>query len=158
MAASQATLLRILVPRIGERRAALIGIGVASVGYLGYATATAGWMMFAWLGTWFFGATVMPVTNALLSHRVEPDAQGELQGAVASLFSLSSIVGPPLMSQVFGRFSAADAPLRFPGAAFLTSAVLAVACFAIYWATTRPVAASAGAAAPARRVAPASRH
>jgi len=158
MAASQATLLRILVPRIGERRAALIGIGVASVGYLGYATATAGWMMFAWLGTWFFGATVMPVTNALLSHRVEPDAQGELQGAVASLFSLSSIVGPPLLSQVFGRFSAADAPLRFPGAAFLTSAVLAVACFAIYWATTRPVAASAGAAAPARRVAPASRH
>jgi DHA1 family tetracycline resistance protein-like MFS transporter len=148
MATSQATLLRILVPRIGERRTALLGIGVAGVGYLGYATATAGWMMFAWLVTWFFGATVMPVTNALLSHRVEPDAQGELQGAVASLFSLSSIVGPPLMSQIFGRFSAVDAPLRFPGASFLTSTVLAAACLAIYWAATRP-AASASAAASA---------
>ena len=93
MAASQASLLRILVPRLGERRAALTGIVMACVGYVGYATASAGWMMFAWLGTWFFGAMVMPSTNALLTHRVPPDSQGELQGAVACLFSLSSIVG-----------------------------------------------------------------
>lgn len=137
MALSQATLLRLFVPHLGERRAALMGIAIAAVGYVGYATATTSWMMLAWLATWFFGATVMPTTNALMSHRVMADAQGELQGAVASLFSLSSILGPPLMSQLFGRFSAPTAPLHLPGAAFVAAAALAAMCFALYWSVTR---------------------
>jgi DHA1 family tetracycline resistance protein-like MFS transporter len=136
MAGSQATLLRLIVPRLGERRAALTGITIAAIGYAGYATATAGWMMFAWLTTWFFGAVVMPSTNALMSRRVGPDAQGELQGAVACLFSLSSIVGPPLMSQLFSRFAAPTAAVHLPGAAFLAASALAFACLAIYWRAT----------------------
>jgi DHA1 family tetracycline resistance protein-like MFS transporter len=141
MAVSQASLLRLAVPRLGERRAALAGIAIAGVGYVGYAFATAGWMMFAWLGTWFFGAVVMPSTNALLSHRVPPDAQGELQGAVAGLYSLSSIVGPPLMTQLFGYFTAPAAPVHVPGAAFLAAGVLTAACLAVYYAATREPAA-----------------
>jgi DHA1 family tetracycline resistance protein-like MFS transporter len=137
MATSQATLLRILVPRLGERRAALSGISIAGRGYLGYATATASWMMFAWLSTWFFGAIVMPSTNALMSHRIAADAQGELQGAVASLYSLSSIVGPPLMTQLFGRFSAPNAPIHLPGAAFIAATLLAMSSLIIYWLATR---------------------
>lgn len=137
MATSQALLLRLLVPRLGERRTALAGIAIAAVGYLGYATATQGWMMFAWLGTWFFGALVMPVTNALMSQRAAADTQGELQGAIASLFSLSSILGPPLMAQLFGRFAAPEAPLHLPGAAFVAAALLATASWVIYWAVTR---------------------
>ena len=66
MALSQTTILRILVPRVGERNTALLGISVAALGYAGYGTATAGWMMFAWLSTWFLGAMVMPSSNALL--------------------------------------------------------------------------------------------
>ena len=137
MAVSQATLMRVLVPRLGERRTALTGIAVASVGYFGYGIASASWMMFAWLATWFLGALVMPSTNALMSHRVEKSAQGELQGAVASLFGLSSIVGPPLMTQLFGRFSAPDAPLHLPGAAFFASTLLAWTSFALYYRATR---------------------
>ncbi len=137
MAVSQATLLRLFVPRLGERRAALMGVAIAGVGYLGYATATASWMMLAWMVTWFFGATVMPTTNALMSHRVLADAQGELQGAVASLYSLSSILGPPLMSQLFGHFSAPTALVHLPGAAFFAAAALTAACFTIYSSITR---------------------
>jgi len=137
MATSQATLVRMLVPKIGERRTALMGIALAFLGYLGYATATAGWMMFAWLGTWFFGAAVMPSTNSLMSRRVPPDSQGELQGAVASLFSLSSIVGPPLMTQLFGRFTAPGARFHVPGAAFFASATLAAVCWVLYFSATR---------------------
>ena len=144
MAASQAIVLRFLVPRIGERRAALMGIAIAAIGYVGYSTASAGWMMFAWLATWLFGAVVMPSSNALLTHRVPANAQGELQGAVASLFSLSSIVGPPLMSHLFSRFAAPDAPVHLPGAAFVAAAVLAATCFGIYWSATR----DRGAASP----------
>jgi DHA1 family tetracycline resistance protein-like MFS transporter len=140
MALSQAVLVRPLVKRLGERRAALLGISIAIVGYVGFATATKAWMIFAWQTTWLFAAIVMPTTQGLLSHRVEHDAQGELQGAVASLFSLSSIVGPPLLSHLFSYFTSPSAPIQLPGAAFFASAVLALAALAIYWATTREVA------------------
>ncbi len=143
MAAGQLGLMRLFVPRLRERRTALVGISIAVVGYTGYATASSGWMMFAWLATWGFGALVMPVTNAFMSQRVTVDAQGELQGAVASLYSLSSIVGPPLMAQLFGRFSATGAPVHLPGAAFFASALFALVCLVIYWRVTREPAAQA---------------
>ena len=50
------------------------------------------------------------------------NAQGELQGAVACLYSLSAILGPPLMTQVFGHFSSPTARVHFPGAPFLAAA------------------------------------
>ncbi len=137
MTLAQTTMPRVLVRRVGERRAGLLGVAFAALGYAGYGAATAGWMMFAWLTTWLVGAIVMPMTNAIMSHRVAPDAQGELQGAVAALFSLSSIVGPPIMTQLFGRFTAPDSPVQVPGAAFFTAALLTVGCFGLYWAATR---------------------
>jgi MFS transporter, DHA1 family, tetracycline resistance protein len=114
-----------------------MGIAIGSIGYFGYGVATRGWMMFPWLVTWFFGAIVMPTTNALMSNRIPPDAQGELQGAVASLFSLSSIIGPLLMTQLFGYFSRPDAPIQIPGAAFFTAGMCALTCLVLYWRATR---------------------
>ena len=137
MVTSQAVFLRMLAPRLGERRSALLGIAVAGIGYVGYGLATRGWMMFAWLATWFLGATVMPNTNALMSRRIPSNAQGELQGAVASLFSLGAIVGPVLMTQLFGHFSAPGARPSVPGAAFFFAGLLAAACFGVYWSSTR---------------------
>jgi DHA1 family tetracycline resistance protein-like MFS transporter len=139
MATSQASLVRLLVPRLGERRTALTGIAIACLGYAGYGLATAGWMMFAWVTTWLFGAMVMPTTNAYMSQRVGHDAQGELQGAVASLYSLGSIVGPPLMTHLFSSFTASDAGVHLPGAAFFAAATLTGASWILYWASTREV-------------------
>ena len=137
MVTSQMTLLRFLVPRYGERRVALLGITVAAIGYAGFGAATAGWMMFAWLSTWFFGAIVFPVTNALMSRRISSEAQGELQGAVAGLASLAAIAGPLLMSQLFGRFTAPTAPAQVPGAGFLAASLLAWICLGVFWSATR---------------------
>jgi len=147
MASSQLIVMRLFVPRLGERRTALIGIASGTAGYVGFGLATAGWMMFALLVTWFFAAIVMPTTNALMSHRVSPDAQGELQGAVASLFSLSAIIGPPIMTHLFARFTAPESTVHVPGAAFLAAAVLALGCLLIFWLSTREPVAEHGAAA-----------
>src|SRR5262249_28253086 len=119
MAISTGGLTRVLVPRLGERRAALIGILAGAVAYLGYATATQGWLMFAWMITWVLAGLVHPSMNAIMSRQIPPNAQGELQGGVASLFSLSTVTGPPLMTQLFGYFSSDRSPLQLPGAAFL---------------------------------------
>jgi DHA1 family tetracycline resistance protein-like MFS transporter len=138
MMASQATLPRLLVPRIGEARAVKLGLTIGGLGFLGYGLATRGWMMFALLLTWFVGAIVMPATNAFLSHHVPGGTMGELQGAVASLYSLSTIVGPPLMTQLFGYFSADAAPLRLPGAAFVFAFALSAGSLALFQRAVRP--------------------
>src|SRR5439155_1123653 len=84
--------------------ATLVGMAIGTVTYAGFGIGSAGWMMFAWLLPWYFAAIVFPTASALMSHRVGVNEQGELQGAVASLFSLSAIVGPPIFTQLFGRF------------------------------------------------------
>jgi len=133
MALSQGALTRVLIPWLGgERRAAAVGMVGALVAYLGYAFASAGWMMYALSLSTFLFALAYPSMNALASQHTPADSQGELQGAVASLYSLSAIVGPPLMTQVFGYFSGPSAVVYFPGAAFLTSAALTCGCAALY--------------------------
>jgi DHA1 family tetracycline resistance protein-like MFS transporter len=147
MFSSQAIVMRFLVPRLGERRAALIGIASGMAGYAGFGLATAGWMMFAWLASWFFAAIVMPTTVALMSHRISPDAQGELQGAVASLFSLSAILGPPIMSHLFARFTAPESGVQLPGAAFIAAAILALGSLLMFSISTRKAVGEPGAVA-----------
>ncbi len=137
MVVGQSTLPRVVIPHLGERKTALIALTVGAAGYAGYAFATEGWMMFAWLFTWLLGALFMPSTQALMSQRVSADAQGELQGAVAGLHSLSSIIAPPLMTQMFRRFTAESAAIQFPGAPFLLASALALGAMAIFWRATR---------------------
>jgi len=124
MAASQAGLSRVLVPRFGESRVAIAGFVAGTATYLGYALATQGWMIFAVMLMWLPAALTFPTLNAMMSHRVPPDAQGELQGGISSLQSLSAILGPPMMTQLFGYFTSPAAPLQVPGASFFAAAVL----------------------------------
>ena len=70
-----------------------------------------------------------PAMQQLMTLRVSEDAQGELQGAIASVASLTAIVGPPLMTGVFGAYADAQG-VYFPGAPFLLSAML----FGVGWA------------------------
>ena len=134
---SQATMMRYIVPRLGERKAGIIAILGGIAAYTGFGLATAGWMMFAALSGWFFGALAMPTLNALMSHRIARDAQGELQGAVASLFSLAAIIGPPLFTHLFARFTAPGSRIHFPGAAFIAAAILAAGCLVIFLISAR---------------------
>jgi len=133
MAVAQGLLTRVLIPWIGgERRAAAAGMAAGMLAYVGYAFVTQGWMMYVVALTTFLFALTYPSMNALASQQIPANAQGELQGAVACLYSLSSIVGPPLMTQVFGHFSARSAGVYFPGAAFLTAAVLTAGCAILF--------------------------
>jgi DHA1 family tetracycline resistance protein-like MFS transporter len=125
MVTAQGTLPRLVVPRLGEYRTAVIAVISGAVGYSAFALATQGWMTFVIMLSWLLGGLALPTIQALMSHRVEPEAQGELQGAVASLRSLAAIVGPPAMTQLFRAFTATEAPVHFPGAAFAFAALLA---------------------------------
>ncbi len=142
-ATSQGVLTRVVVPVLGERRTAIIGLTCAFCAYIFYAFATRGWMMYAGMMAWLLAGLVYPSMNAIMSQQVPANAQGELQGAVASLYSLAAVIGPPLMTQLFGRFSAEGAPIHFPGAAFLCAAFLMTVSGALLVRTLRQGAARA---------------
>jgi MFS transporter, DHA1 family, tetracycline resistance protein len=133
MAIAQGLLTRVLIPWIGgERRAALAGMAAAVFAYLGYAFASQGWMMYPVSLSTFIFALAYPSMNAIASRQTPANAQGELQGAVACLYSLSAILGPPLMTQIFGHFSSGTAWVHFPGAPFVTAAVLTLGSAALF--------------------------
>ena len=151
MAIAQGLLTRVLIPWIGgERRAALAGMAAAVFAYLGYAFATQGWVMYAVSLSTFIFALAYPSMNAIASRQTPANAQGELQGAVACLYSLSAILGPPLMTQIFGYFSSGTAWVHFPGAPFVTAAALTLGSAALFVRALRlspPPAAALSAAA-----------
>jgi DHA1 family tetracycline resistance protein-like MFS transporter len=95
-----------------------------SVGLVLFAFASQSWMMFAFLVPYCLGGIAGPALQGIISGQVPPNEQGELQGALTSLISVTSIVGPPLMTTFFAFFTGSSAPFYFPGAPFLMGAFL----------------------------------
>ena len=129
---------RILIPRIGERRAILIGLGVSVVVSVLYGVVNKGWMLYCVMPLVISGWTVaQPAVQGLMSRAVPANEQGLLQGAVSSMTSLTSIAGPPIWTGLFGYFVSPSAPLIIPGAAFFVSAMvfLVALLLAIVWET-----------------------
>ncbi len=139
----QGGLTRVIIPQLGEKRAALLGIVVAIVAYLGYAFAASGWMMYVVMTFASLMGLAYPSMNGLMSRQIPASAQGELQGGVASVYSLTAILGPLIATQLFGYFASAAAPVYFPGAPFACSAVLTVACAILFLRATRQVSTKA---------------
>jgi DHA1 family tetracycline resistance protein-like MFS transporter len=67
----------------------------------------------------------------LMSKSIPANEQGLLQGAVASLTSLTSIVGPPIWTGLFGYFVSPAAPIIIPGAAFFVAGAVFLLALAI---------------------------
>ena len=114
----QAGLIRIITPKIGNERSIYIGLGLYSLGLFLFAFATQSWMMFAFLIPYCLGGIAGPSLQATMSGHVPPNEQGELQGALTSLMSVTSIIGPLLMTNLFAYFTSSEAPFHFPGAHF----------------------------------------
>jgi DHA1 family tetracycline resistance protein-like MFS transporter len=93
-------------------------------GLILFAFATKGWMMFAFLVPYCLGGIAGPAIQGYISTSVPPSAQGELQGGLTSLMSLSAIIGPLLMTQTFYYFTTPNPFFQFPGAPYVIGSVL----------------------------------
>ncbi|MEO7174173.1 MAG: TCR/Tet family MFS transporter [Saprospiraceae bacterium] len=120
----QGGLIRIAIPKFGAQKAMFIGLILYTVGFLLFAFADRGWMMYAILVPYCLGGIAGPAIQGLISNQVPANEQGELQGALTSLISVTSIIGPPLMTNLFAYFTSSRAPIHFPGISFLTGGVL----------------------------------
>jgi DHA1 family tetracycline resistance protein-like MFS transporter len=123
----QGVLVRYINPKIGNEKSIYVGLGLYAFGMLLFAFATQSWMMFVFLIPYCLGGIAGPALQSVISGHVPPNEQGELQGALTSLMSLTSIGGPLLMTGLFSYFTRANTPVYFPGVSFLLGAILLIA-------------------------------
>lgn len=119
----QGLLIRWLIPKIGNERAVTLGLALYIFGLLLFAWAPVGWMMFLFLIPYCLGGICGPALQSIISVQVKDNEQGELQGALTSMMSVTAIVGPPLMTWIFATYTNAknDFP-EFAGAPMLAGA------------------------------------
>jgi len=123
IAAVQGGLTRIILPKLGQKNSIWVGLLLYSTGLILFAFASAGWMMFAFLIPYCLGGIAGPALQGYMSNGVPPNEQGELQGGLTSLMSLSSILGPVVMTSSFYYFTRPSAPIQFAGAPFIIGAI-----------------------------------
>jgi MFS transporter, DHA1 family, tetracycline resistance protein len=133
----QAGLTRVINPRLGNERSIYLGLLLYSLGLVMFAFATEGWMMFAFLIPYCLGGIAGPSLQSVLAGHVPPNEQGELQGALTSLMSLTTILGPLLMNNLFKFFTTGKDHIHFPGAPFLLGAMFMVSSIIVAWMTLR---------------------
>ena len=119
----QGGLIRIIIPKLGNKKSIFIGMLLYAIGFLLFAIADKGWLMFAFMIPYALAGISGPALQGLISNQIAANEQGELQGIMAGLMSVSSIIGPILMTGLFAYFTAKTTALYLPSAPFL------MACF-----------------------------
>lgn len=128
----QAFLIRWAIPVLGAFKAGIVGMLAIIIGFLGYAFAATGWQLYPWLALASISGFVTPAFQSIMTSQIPANAQGELQGALSSINSITSILGPLLMTQLFAAFTGEQASFYFPGVSFFAAAILSVLCLLIF--------------------------
>jgi MFS transporter, DHA1 family, tetracycline resistance protein len=134
----QALLVGRAVARFGERTTLIAGEVFGTLGMALYALAPSGqWFWWGVPLTSLWGLS-NGVIQQLMTRRVQPGQQGQLQGAQSSLLGLANLLGPTLFAFCFARFFRDDPTLLANGAPFfLASVFLACSATVSVWATAR---------------------
>jgi DHA1 family tetracycline resistance protein-like MFS transporter len=121
--AVQAGLTRVIVPKLGNERSIYLGLSLYTLGLVLFALASQTWMMYAFLVPYCMGGLCGPSLQSVISGHVQPNQQGELQGTLTSLMSLTTVIGPLIMNGAFSYFTSTKTPIHFPGIHFCIGAL-----------------------------------
>jgi MFS transporter, DHA1 family, tetracycline resistance protein len=129
----QGVLIRVVNPVLGPRRSVITGMTLYGTGLLLFAFANTNWMMYAFLVPYCMGGIAGPSLQGIISTQVPVNEQGELQGGLTSVMSLTNILGPLLMTGLFSHFTSPESDVYLPGAAFLAGAALTLISGLLAW-------------------------
>jgi DHA1 family tetracycline resistance protein-like MFS transporter len=134
----QALVVGRVVKAVGERGALLIGLFSGFAGFMVYALAPTGLLYLCGLPLFALSGLIMPGLQGLMTRRVAPNEQGQLQGANSALMGVASIIGPSLFLLPFAFAVRHDATLHMPGLPVLIAATLMLLATVLAWAKARP--------------------
>lgn len=133
----QGGLIRVIVPKLGNRKSIEYGFLLYALGMLLFALADKTWMMFAVTIVYCLGGIAGPALQGEMSKAVPANAQGELSGGMTALMSISSVFGPLIMNSIFAVFSGKKAIIELPGAPMMLGALLILISYVLVWRSYR---------------------
>jgi MFS transporter, DHA1 family, tetracycline resistance protein len=144
-----AVLISLAIKRLGELRTMFTGMLFGMTGFALFALApsTAIFLVgIPFLSLWGLGS---PAMQSLMSKRVGPSEQGQLQGALMSLFGVAGMIAPLVFTQAFALAISPRLAVQLPGTPYWLAAALLAGSLMIAWSVTRRGVAQVAAARPA---------
>jgi DHA1 family tetracycline resistance protein-like MFS transporter len=117
----QAGLAGRIIGRIGERRGLLLGFALMTFAMVGYGLAPNGFVIYVVMFIGAFSGIAGPAAQSIITKKVGPTEQGEVQGALNSVASVASIVAPILWTWMFAYSVDPERKIHVPGIAFLVA-------------------------------------
>jgi DHA1 family tetracycline resistance protein-like MFS transporter len=133
----QGFLVKPVVKWLKERRAVALGLIFGAVGFAIYGLAPTGPIFWIGVPVMALWGVATPSLQTIMTRLVEPTEQGRLQGALASLVGLASLIGPTVFSEIFAASISTRADLGLPGAPYILAALLIFAAMLLAWRTTQ---------------------
>ncbi|NND94380.1 MAG: TCR/Tet family MFS transporter [Flavobacteriales bacterium] len=130
---AQGFLVGKLVPIYGQKKVIVWGFVLWSTGMLLFSIASTPWMLYLFIIPYSIGGVAGPTLQSLVSNQVPDNEQGNLQGALTGMVSITAIIGPILASTVFAYFISEQTFFYFPGAAYVVSAVILMTSTVLAW-------------------------
>jgi DHA1 family tetracycline resistance protein-like MFS transporter len=133
--AVQGGLIRVILPKFGQERCIWMGLLLYAIGLVLFGFADKSWMMFAFLVPYCLGGIAGPALQGYISSGVPANEQGNLQGGLTGIMSVTTIIGPWAMGLLFHYYTDPihphfpGAPFAFGGALMLLAALLAILSF-----------------------------
>ncbi|WP_295772751.1 TCR/Tet family MFS transporter [uncultured Mucilaginibacter sp.] len=124
--AIQGGLIRIVIPKLGQQKSIIAGLLFYALGLLLIALfSSKGWLMYVYMIPYCLGGISGPALQGFITSQLQPNEQGELQGGLNGLVSITTVIGPLLMSTLFAHFTnPKTSSIYFPGAPYLLGAIL----------------------------------
>jgi MFS transporter, DHA1 family, tetracycline resistance protein len=132
----QGLLIGPVVTRFGERNALVAGLLFGAAGFAIYAVAASGAVFLIGIPVMALWGFANPAAISLMSRRVGPHEQGQVQGANGSIAGIANMIGPGVFTQVFAVAIAPEWNWHLPGAPFALAALMLVAAMIIAWRVT----------------------
>lgn len=134
----QALLIGPVVKRIGERKALLLGLASGALGFAIFGLAPNGYLYFIGVPVFALMGFTGPSMQALMTRRVAPHEQGQLQGANGAMMGIAGIIAPSLFGFTFAFAVDHNDSLHMPGLPILIAAGIMACAFLIALQVARP--------------------
>jgi DHA1 family tetracycline resistance protein-like MFS transporter len=134
IAFTQAGLAQAIKNKMGTFKGIMLGVSLFVVGMISFALASSTWMMFVFLIPYGLGSMSDPLLRSYLVNQVPANEQGELQGGLTSIQSLTMILGPIIMTWLFFKTTREGTSFYMPGSPFILAAfLLSIALVILYF-------------------------
>ena len=125
----QGFLVGVVVKKFGKRKVVSFGFLLWTVGMFLFSQVDEPWMLYAFLIPYALGGVAGPTVQGIISNQVSEKVQGNLQGSITSLVSITAILGQLVFAPVFYYFIRQGSVIYFPGASYALAAVFLLIAF-----------------------------